>query len=65
MARADLHRGLCPPRLPIETKRKLMRELMEVARVYGRKDLREVLISLDQHNVEDFASNGFRPKTRT
>ena len=49
-----------PPGLPIETKRKLMRELTEVAgRVYGRKDLRDVLISLDQHKVEDFASNGF------
>ena len=49
-----------PPGLPIETKRNLMRELTEVAgRVYGRKDLRDVLISLDQHKVEDFASNGF------
>jgi hypothetical protein len=43
-----------------------MRELTEVAgRAYGRKDLRDVLISLDQHKVEDFASNGFRPRTRT
>ena len=37
-----------------------MRELTEVAgRAYGRKDLRDVLVSLDQHKVEDFASNGF------
>src|SRR5262245_18081272 len=49
-----------PPGLPIETKRKLMRELTEVAgRAYGRKDLRDVLISLDEHKVEDFAANGF------
>jgi phenylpyruvate tautomerase PptA (4-oxalocrotonate tautomerase family) len=49
-----------PPGLPIETKRKLMRELTEVAgRAYGRKDLRDVLVSLDQHKVEDFAANGF------
>ena len=49
-----------PPGLPTETKRKLMRELTEVAgRAYGRKDLRDVLVSLDQHKVEDFASNGF------
>ena len=48
-----------PPGLPIETKRKLMRGLTEVAgRAYGR-DLRDVLVSLDQHRVEDFASNGF------
>jgi phenylpyruvate tautomerase PptA (4-oxalocrotonate tautomerase family) len=49
-----------PPGLPIETKRKLMRELTEVAaRAYGRRDPRDVLVSLDQHKVEDFASNGF------
>jgi phenylpyruvate tautomerase PptA (4-oxalocrotonate tautomerase family) len=43
-----------PPGLPIETKR-----LTEVAgRAYGRKDLRGVLVSLDQHKVENFASNG-------
>src|SRR5262245_26268042 len=49
-----------PPGLSIETKRKLMRGLTEVAaRAYGRKDLYDVLVSLDQHKVEDFASNGF------
>jgi phenylpyruvate tautomerase PptA (4-oxalocrotonate tautomerase family) len=49
-----------PPGLPVETKRKLMRELTEVAgRAYGRKNLRDVLVSLDQHKVEDFAANGF------
>jgi len=49
-----------PPGLPIDLKRKMMRGLTEVAgRAYGRKDLRDVLVSLDQHKVEDFASNGF------
>ena len=49
-----------PPGLPVEVKRKLMRELTEVAgRAYGRKNLREVLIGLDEHKVEDFAANGF------
>src|SRR5215467_3299756 len=51
---------ISPPGLPIETKRKLMRGLTEVVgRAYGRKDLREVLVSLDEHKVEDFAANGF------
>ena len=32
----------------------------EVAgRAYGRSNLRDVLVSLDEHKVEDFASNGF------
>jgi phenylpyruvate tautomerase PptA (4-oxalocrotonate tautomerase family) len=49
-----------PPGLPVEAKRKLMRELTEVAgRAYSRKNLREVLIGLDEHKVEDFAANGF------
>ena len=49
-----------PPGLPIETKRKLMRGLTEVAgRAYGRNDLHDVLVSLDQHKPEDFAANGF------
>jgi phenylpyruvate tautomerase PptA (4-oxalocrotonate tautomerase family) len=49
-----------PPGLPIEAKRKLMRELTEVAgRAYGRSNLRDVLVSLDEHPVENFASNGF------
>jgi len=51
---------ISPPGLPIETKRKLMRGLTEVAgRAYGRKDLRDVLVSLDEHKVENFAANGF------
>jgi 4-oxalocrotonate tautomerase family enzyme len=49
-----------PPGLPIEAKRKMMRALTEVAgRVYGRSNLRDVLVSLDEHLVENFASNGF------
>jgi hypothetical protein len=37
-----------------------MRTLTEVAgRAYGRTNLRDVLVSLDEHKVEDFASNGF------
>jgi hypothetical protein len=37
-----------------------MRTLTEVAgRAYGRNNLRDVLVSLDEHKVEDFASNGF------
>src|SRR5215475_14006437 len=49
-----------PPGLPIETKRKLMRGLTEVAgRAYGREHLRDVLVSLDQHKIEDSAANGF------
>jgi phenylpyruvate tautomerase PptA (4-oxalocrotonate tautomerase family) len=49
-----------PPGFPIETKRKLMRGLTEVAgRAYGLTDFRDVLVSLDQHKVEDFAANGF------
>ena len=49
-----------PPGLPLEVKRTLMRTLTEVAgRAYGRTNLRDVLVSLDEHKVEDFASNGF------
>jgi phenylpyruvate tautomerase PptA (4-oxalocrotonate tautomerase family) len=49
-----------PPGIPIEDKRVLVRELTEVAkRVYGRDNGRDVLVSIDQHTVEDFASNGF------
>jgi phenylpyruvate tautomerase PptA (4-oxalocrotonate tautomerase family) len=51
---------VAPPGIPIDAKRKLMRQLTEAAgRAYGRTNLREVLVSLDQHKVEDFASNGF------
>ena len=51
---------IAPPGLPIEAKRKLIRTLTEVAgRAYGRSNLRDVLVSLDEHKVEDFASNGF------
>jgi phenylpyruvate tautomerase PptA (4-oxalocrotonate tautomerase family) len=51
---------IAPPGIPIEDKRALVRELTEVAgRVYGRTDRRDILISIDQHKVEDFASNGF------
>jgi phenylpyruvate tautomerase PptA (4-oxalocrotonate tautomerase family) len=51
---------IAPPGLPIEAKRKLMRTLTEVAgRAYGRSNLRDVLVSLDEHKVEDFASNGY------
>lgn len=49
-----------PPGLPIEAKRTLMRELTQVAgRAWGRSNLRDVLVSLDEHPVENFASNGF------
>jgi phenylpyruvate tautomerase PptA (4-oxalocrotonate tautomerase family) len=49
---------IAPPGIPIEDKRVLVRELAEVAkRVYGR-DGRDVLISIDQHAVEDFSANG-------
>src|SRR5262249_20527657 len=51
---------VAPPGLPIEAKRKLMRELTEIAgRAYRRENLRDVLVSLDEHRVENFASNGF------
>jgi phenylpyruvate tautomerase PptA (4-oxalocrotonate tautomerase family) len=51
---------VAPPGIPLEDKRKLMRNLTEIAgRAYGRANLREVLVSLDQHKVEDFAANGF------
>ena len=49
-----------PPGLPLEAKRRLVRELTELAgRVYGRSNLRDVLVSVDEHPVENFASNGF------
>jgi phenylpyruvate tautomerase PptA (4-oxalocrotonate tautomerase family) len=51
---------VAPPGIPLADKRKLMRKLTEIAgRAYGRANLREVLVSLNQHNVEDFAANGF------
>jgi phenylpyruvate tautomerase PptA (4-oxalocrotonate tautomerase family) len=51
---------IAPPGIPIEDKRTLVRELTEVAgRVYGRTNRRDVLVSIDQHTVEDFASNGY------
>jgi len=51
---------VAPPGLPIDSKRKLMRGLTEVAgRAYGLTDFRNVLVSLDEHKVEDFAANGF------
>src|SRR5262245_59713153 len=49
-----------PAGLPIDRKRKLMRGLTDVAgRAYGLNDLHEVLVSLDEHKVEDFGTNGF------
>jgi phenylpyruvate tautomerase PptA (4-oxalocrotonate tautomerase family) len=58
---ARIYVEICaPPGLPIEAKRNLMREITKVAgRAFGRTDLRDVLVSLDEHKVEDFASNGF------
>ena len=51
---------VAPPGFPIDSKRKLMRGLTEVAgRAYGLTDYRDVLVSLDEHKVEDFAANGF------
>jgi phenylpyruvate tautomerase PptA (4-oxalocrotonate tautomerase family) len=51
---------IAPPGIPLDTKRTLVRELAEVAgRAYGRSDLRDVLVSIDQHKVEDFSANGF------
>src|SRR5215813_1442823 len=51
---------VAPPGLPIDSKRKLMRGLTEVAgSAYGLTDFRNVLVSLDEHKVEDFAANGF------
>ena len=36
------------------------RELTQIAgRAWGRSNLRDVLVSLDEHPVENFASNGF------
>src|SRR5215831_12480079 len=49
-----------PAGLPIDRKRKLMRGLTEVVgRAYGLNDLHEVLVSLDEHEIEDFGTNGF------
>jgi phenylpyruvate tautomerase PptA (4-oxalocrotonate tautomerase family) len=51
---------IAPPGIPIEAKRRLVRELTDLAgRAYARTNLRDVLVSIDQHTVEDFASNGF------
>jgi phenylpyruvate tautomerase PptA (4-oxalocrotonate tautomerase family) len=51
---------IAPPGIPIEDKRVLVRELAELAkRVYGRANGRDVLISIDQHAVEDFSANGY------
>jgi phenylpyruvate tautomerase PptA (4-oxalocrotonate tautomerase family) len=51
---------IAPPGIPIEAKRTLVRELADAAgRAYGRTNLRDVLISIDQHKVEDFSANGF------
>ena len=51
---------IAPPGIPIEAKRTLVRRLTDVAgRAYRRTDLRDVLVSIDQHTVEHFASNGF------
>ena len=50
---------IAPPGVPLDAKRTLVRELAEIAkRAYGRDDGREVLISIDQHPVEDFSTNG-------
>ena len=50
---------IAPPGVPLDAKRTLVRELAEIAkRAYGRDDGREVLISIDQHAVEDFSANG-------
>src|SRR5215475_6799366 len=49
-----------PAGLPIDRKRKLMRGLTEVVgRAYSLNDLHEVLVSLDEHKIEDFGTNGF------
>jgi phenylpyruvate tautomerase PptA (4-oxalocrotonate tautomerase family) len=57
---ARIYVEICaPPGLPIEAKRKLMRDLTQIAgRAWGRSNLRDVLVSLDEHPVENFASNG-------
>jgi phenylpyruvate tautomerase PptA (4-oxalocrotonate tautomerase family) len=57
---ARIYVEICaPPGLPIEAKRKLMRELTQIAgRAWDRSNLRDVLVSLDEHPVENFASNG-------
>lgn len=50
---------VAPPGLPVEEKRNLVRELTQLAgHAWGRSDLRDVLVSLDEHPVENFASNG-------
>src|SRR5262245_26819621 len=50
---------VAPPGAPLEAKRKLVRDLTQlVGRAYRRENLRDVLVSLDEHPVENFASNG-------
>src|SRR5262249_44713082 len=52
--------AIAPPGIPMEAKQALVREITDVAgRAYGGTNLRDVLVSIDHHTVEDFASTGF------
>src|SRR5262249_44494981 len=51
---------IAPPASPVAAQRAVVRAVTDVAgRAYGRTNVRDVLVSIDQHTVEDFASNGF------
>jgi phenylpyruvate tautomerase PptA (4-oxalocrotonate tautomerase family) len=51
---------IAPPGLPLDAKRKLFRDLTTItAGAYNAGDLRNVLIFLNEHPLENVASNGF------
>jgi len=51
---------IAPPGLPKDAKRLLFREITETAaKVYGNDDMRDILVFLNEHPLDNVASNGY------
>jgi phenylpyruvate tautomerase PptA (4-oxalocrotonate tautomerase family) len=51
---------IAPPGLPKDAKRLLFREITETAaNVYGIADMRNILVFLNEHPLDNVASNGY------
>lgn len=51
---------IAPPGLDRDSKRKMFREITEaVAKIYNISDLRDILVFLNEHPLDNVASNGY------
>ena len=51
---------IAPPGLPKDAKRLLFREITETAaKIYGNTDMRDILVFLNEHPLDNVASNGY------